>query len=78
MGYVWDTVEHGWRSPLWKDRINLAVYVRSNIPYIWVRMKQIKGKQRGGNDRGVEEKSEMRAVKNFKPTLIKRKKQVSL
>lgn len=32
----------------------------------------------GRNDRQVEEKSEMRAVKNFNPTLIKRKKQVSL
>lgn len=50
-------MEHGWRFYIWRDRVNLAVYVINNIPYVWVRMSEAGEREgMGGSDREVEEK----------------------
>lgn len=40
MGHIQETMEHGWRFYILRDRVNLAVYVINNIPYVWVRMSE--------------------------------------
>ena len=51
MGY-----KYGWESHIvWKDRVNLVVFVMSNKCYIWVRMNEMKGKSKEeviGNRKG--------------------------
>lgn len=63
-------MKHGWRYQIeQEDRVSLLMYVISNNHYMWVRMNQMKGKQKGGSERQKTSSSKMWVVKRLTPAL---------